>query len=806
MSFSRAVLMLLCISLSSAVHVLTRLPLQCSQQVLGCTVITSNCMDRGWLVSHNYTPSGPENLQVSWDIKEDQTGQLFTVLVANWTIKDEGSIFYLKATELQVLVESTNQNLCVRYSFKDKLGMRNPSGKKWSFSAAMVVLDPGQNYSISVVNIPKPEMGHSTYDVRGLVAVPDCRHPEIKMTQFCKERGSLWEPNITLNVITAVRRKSTVVVSFSPHHLCEKYLVILRCFIPTHSESHTLHKVNQTTQDVTFNIDQWPKSCCIFEAEINPFFQQCGNDCTRERKTLNICTANPTNTPDVSFHTYTFAAFGVLLTFVVTAAVICVICRKPGKNKVVDDLGVGIPVQQPNRHPTVLVIYSHDHYLYRDIVLKLCAFLQAKCGTKVLVDLLDSTSVNMVGRVGWLERQRQQLKNPSDKILVLCSQGVQAKWRAICGHDRVTLKEDLLSPTDDMLTPFLNLFLPDMHQAGTLGKYVVAYFDDISTEEDVPSVFDIAVKYKLMKHFEELYFRIAGIEKYQPGQVNHIKGIGGEEYFNCPSGRALKNAIEAFQAYQLKNPDWFEKECVNSEEEIMATNNLLIDQLQYPPAFQCVPLIKNGLPIYIHEVDMPENTNSVLELTPEVNLENQLSLMAEVIAVNHDCKQQYPSNLDQVLSNVLIPSPQSVYTAKPIFIKPQKPSQNQLSLEKELFGQIPTDDDEEDSLLPMRQLSTQSDLRSPVIQNTLNCSCSYIHSEYLPPPEINHFQPVEMEEEGVLEPSEKGQSSGSDQGYSSKVSSQHESPFKEDPLVALAKLQKELFQQDLRYSGLGPDD
>ncbi|XP_029016633.1 interleukin 17 receptor A1a isoform X3 [Betta splendens] len=649
MSFSRAVLMLLCISLSSAVHVLTRLPLQCSQQVLGCTVITSNCMDRGWLVSHNYTPSGPENLQVSWDIKEDQTGQLFTVLVANWTIKDEGSIFYLKATELQVLVESTNQNLCVRYSFKDKLGMRNPSGKKWSFSAAMVVLDPGQNYSISVVNIPKPEMGHSTYDVRGLVAVP-------------------------------------------------------------------------------------------------------------------------------------------------------------GKNKVVDDLGVGIPVQQPNRHPTVLVIYSHDHYLYRDIVLKLCAFLQAKCGTKVLVDLLDSTSVNMVGRVGWLERQRQQLKNPSDKILVLCSQGVQAKWRAICGHDRVTLKEDLLSPTDDMLTPFLNLFLPDMHQAGTLGKYVVAYFDDISTEEDVPSVFDIAVKYKLMKHFEELYFRIAGIEKYQPGQVNHIKGIGGEEYFNCPSGRALKNAIEAFQAYQLKNPDWFEKECVNSEEEIMATNNLLIDQLQYPPAFQCVPLIKNGLPIYIHEVDMPENTNSVLELTPEVNLENQLSLMAEVIAVNHDCKQQYPSNLDQVLSNVLIPSPQSVYTAKPIFIKPQKPSQNQLSLEKELFGQIPTDDDEEDSLLPMRQLSTQSDLRSPVIQNTLNCSCSYIHSEYLPPPEINHFQPVEMEEEGVLEPSEKGQSSGSDQGYSSKVSSQHESPFKEDPLVALAKLQKELFQQDLRYSGLGPDD
>lgn len=43
-----------------------------------------------------------------------------------------GSISYLKATELHVLVMSTNQNLCVRYSFKDTLPMRSPSGDKVS--------------------------------------------------------------------------------------------------------------------------------------------------------------------------------------------------------------------------------------------------------------------------------------------------------------------------------------------------------------------------------------------------------------------------------------------------------------------------------------------------------------------------------------------------------------------------------------------------------------------------------------------------------------------------------------------------
>lgn len=43
-----------------------------------------------------------------------------------------GSISYLNATELHVLVTSTNQNLCVRYSFKGELPMRSPSKEKVS--------------------------------------------------------------------------------------------------------------------------------------------------------------------------------------------------------------------------------------------------------------------------------------------------------------------------------------------------------------------------------------------------------------------------------------------------------------------------------------------------------------------------------------------------------------------------------------------------------------------------------------------------------------------------------------------------
>lgn len=802
----RAVLVFTCVSLSCAVRILPGPPLNCSRQGLRCKATTSNCMDSKWLDVHNYTPSSPEGLQVSVDTRLDEMGRLQPVLVSKWTIKDDGSIRELKATELHVLVTATNQNLCVRYSFKDKLSMRSPSGEKWSFSANMVVLDPGQIYRVSVFNIPKPELGHSSYDVSSDVIVPGCQDPKMQMTQFCIDRGSLWQPDVSVAEINAASEQAALAVSFTPDTLCEEYVVIVSCSTIQHVDR--IYKANQTTLNATFNLDKWPRSCCQFDAEIQPLFPQCGQDCVRRRRTLDICPAKPTDAPVVPVYLYTFVILGVVLMCAVMALILYVICWKPGKpgDPEAPKGGEILGQQQLKQPPKVLIIYSQDHHLYRDVVLKLCAFLQAKCGTKVLVDLLDSTSISMVGRLGWLERQRQQLKNPSDKILVLCSQGVQAKWRAMCGQGRVTLREDVLSPTDDMLTPSLNLILPDMHQAGMLGKYIVAYFDDISSEEDVPSVFAFAVKYKLMKHFEELYFRILDIEKYQPGQVNHIKGIGGDEYFDCPSGRALKNAIETFQAYQLDNPDWFQKQCVNGEEEVMTEANLLIDQLQIPPVLECVPLIRDGPPVYIHEVDVNENGDSVHILTPELNPERELSSVTELVPiVNPQFKNM--SNLDEVLTDHLYPhSPSSsAYIVEPVLNSLQPPRQKWLSLMEEPLGQIPTED--EDSLLPLSQLSAHLDHRRSSQQNSLDSrpqqsSCAGMQSEYFPASEVCHSPPVEMEEEEALEPSAKGPSSGSDQGYISKLSSQHEPPFKEDPLVALRRLQEELFLNNLTYSDL----
>lgn len=117
-----------------------------------------------------------------------------------------------------------------------------------------------------------------------------------------------------------------------------------------------------------------------------------------------------------------------------------------------------------------------------------------------------------------------------------------------------------------MLSPALSLIIPHFIRSVSFEKYIVAYFDDVCSEENVPSPFMITVRYKLMKQFEEVFFRILDTEKHEPGRVKYIEGISEDEYLHCPSGRALRDAIKAFHAYQLENPKWFEDELLESSE------------------------------------------------------------------------------------------------------------------------------------------------------------------------------------------------------------------------------------------------
>ncbi|XP_059905465.1 interleukin 17 receptor A1a [Gadus macrocephalus] len=792
----------------------------CSQQGLGCKVHINNCIGRRLSDRTEYIPAAPEGLDARWETREDEKGNVFPVVHARWNMVDDGSIRFLNGTELHVLVRDTNKDLCVRYSFSQRLTSRNPDGEKWSFSVSTVMVDPGQTYLVSVFNIPKPEPFHSSYNVHKEITVPGCQDPVLKKSKFCVERGSLWSPNVT-----EVFDAHTLSVGFCTDRLAERYMVIAECEGRYQRKFAYMNKM--ASLNVTFIMKDWPLSCCQMTVEIQPFFPECWNDCGRRRKNFSICGVTPTSSP-VLFAPYSWIGFGLIFLCVVIACIWQYVIRKPKKFDPSDVHLTSRPIEEERlrldlQPPKLLVIYSQDHPLYRSVILNLCAFLKSKCGTDVLVDLLDATMVGTVGTTRWLEWQRRQLRHPLDKILILCSRGVQAKWRAMCGEERVLLREDVLSPNDDMLVPFLNLFLPNMHQPAALGKYIVAYFEDVSDERDVPSVFDIAVKYRLMKHFEELYFRVLEMEMYQPGRVNHIEGIGKEEYFTCPSGRALRDAIRTFKAFQTENPDWFEAQCVASEEDAVARQNLLNRLPDIPPVLECVPLIRDGTPVYINEA-LVQSATSVYVLTPELNNHEggRPSVAAAEPRVN-------PPSLDPYRVNApLVNRPHGVVRqqcphgrdteegrmllAVPSLNQPPLPVCRQwLSVRQDTAGRSPVEDDEEED-----EEEEQEDEEYEEQEEGTLVSCpgpgtgqGPTEPQYPSRSDIENLRqlqlllggshPVEVgENELLLGPSAKGPSTGSDQGYISKEPSRRSQPEPEtDPLVALARLQQELFQTAL---------
>ncbi|XP_037539655.1 interleukin-17 receptor A [Nematolebias whitei] len=429
------------------------------------------------------------------------------------------TIYKILGSKVTIVDKGANQSLCVQfsYSFNDLL---NPQYKKWMFSLDVVV-EPRHTYTVSLFNLPEPDTGH--YRITKQITVPGCDDKKIQETQLCQENGSLWDPNISAVFNDG---SSSVIVVFNAAQYSKKYQVSIQS--EALSCSKMISKGNRTMLNVPFEGGSCQLSLCKILVKIQPFFVRCRNDCEAAIRTFDLCCRPRVTTPSAAK-------------------------QQP-------------EVFQVQERKRVFIIYSLDHPLYKNVVLRFCAFLVAKCGTRVVMDMLDSTRLGVLGSIQWLDWHKEQIESSSDKILILCSRGVQAKWKAMCGDKQVFLKEDARSPTGDMLTPSLTLMVPHFIRSLSFDKYIVTYFDGICSEEDVPSPFNITVRYKLMKQFEEVFFRILNIEKHEPGRVRQINGLSEEKYHQCPSGRALHDAIEAFHAYQLEHPQWFEEELLESSD------------------------------------------------------------------------------------------------------------------------------------------------------------------------------------------------------------------------------------------------
>ncbi|XP_048404392.1 interleukin 17 receptor A1a [Stegostoma tigrinum] len=630
----------------------------CSQPGLNCTVHIGGCLDSSWLSSTRWTPSFPKELHVNIATRTNATGVSVPVLSISWRLRTDASIKYSQGIEISVIKLSNGEEKCIQYRFKNKINSQlNPQGEKWTFSLDRLEAEPEDSYRVSACSLPRANINQDNDCPAVIFTVPGCKDDQIKYTEPCKRRGSVWNPNIT-----HIRREMSTTVFFQTAKYANKYLVFLHSYssdgkLCDSSHQRILQESEQKV-NISFSTEHWMQSCRIYRIEIQPFFIDCYNDCRRICKDIpgpQYEEANPPELPTPSTpggsveRTGFYAAIGVLVFLLIFVCIIWVqIKSKQNEIKLLPKLPFDEPVvahpELPQVKKKVLIIYSLDHELYKNVILAFAQFLMTACGTEVTLDCLELNKVAEVGHINWLTLH----KSESDKIIILCSRGTRLKWEAMLRIERnqILLKSDERSPMRDMFTPAMNLILPDFKRPASFGKYIVAYFDDISSEEDVPDPFNIGVKYKLMKQFEEIYFRVQDLEKHEPGKTYRVVGITMDDYHNHPCGKKLKNAIEQFKLMQTEQPDWFEKECVLSPEEAEAEPVLADEYNEHLPMKQNIVQYKpfDDIRCTVNEVQIVKSSNEILVRNPvgfehkaqDISLsQNLIGVDAQVLNVTH---------------------------------------------------------------------------------------------------------------------------------------------------------------------------
>uniref|UniRef100_A0A8C3JJW5 Interleukin 17 receptor A n=1 Tax=Calidris pygmaea TaxID=425635 RepID=A0A8C3JJW5_9CHAR len=576
-------------------------PFTCSQPDLNCLVRNSTCMEASWPQDPMWTPSAPSSLNVSSDVFRQVDGKLFPVLRIEWKVATDASIQYLRGAELAVMQVNSNQQICAQFDFQNNLPLQvRPDGGRWNFTFDRFEVEPGQTYQVTVYHLPKLGVHGDPNCKSTSLTMPDCKDSLMKRTVPCIKTGSLWEPRIQGKTLD----DTTLLVSFNPWMEAARYRIHVasflnekKCKMITHdfTESGLQQQVN-----VTIKIEKNIRACCSYEIQIQPFFANCDTDCLRH-STFIPC--SPAASTDPPAHRRGKCNHNGLQTAPYT--------------------DLPLPPLKPRK---VWIVYSADHLLYVDVVLKFAEFLMTVCGTAVALDLLEDHQISELGPLPWLTRQKKEMEDLSSKIIILCSRGTQAKWQAMLGSEPVCLKQDQQKPMGDLFTPALNLILPDFKKPACFGMYIVCYFEGISSEKDIPDLFNVTSRYQLMDKFEDIYFRIQDLEKFEPGRIHRIQEITAENYIDTPSGRKLKEAVQKFKNWQMEHPDWFESEtiCLDNDEESQSLNReSQVDSLLSEPG----GIVKHQLHLqepdpnccYVVDLHMREGEGRSCKLQPQLN-------------------------------------------------------------------------------------------------------------------------------------------------------------------------------------------
>ncbi|XP_030061937.1 interleukin-17 receptor C isoform X2 [Microcaecilia unicolor] len=159
----------------------------------------------------------------------------------------------------------------------------------------------------------------------------------------------------------------------------------------------------------------------------------------------------------------------------------------------------------------VLILYSPDHAAFEWLVGNFASALQ-NLQFKVTVDLWYRSKISAIGPMGWFHSQRLEILEQNGIIILLFSK------RAL---DRCTEWLQLRDGTQSLFpeephTTFdvsLNCVIPAVLERVASRHYVIAYFQELFCEKDIPPIFQSVPVFSLPSQLNQFLVAVAGGRK-----------------------------------------------------------------------------------------------------------------------------------------------------------------------------------------------------------------------------------------------------------------------------------------------------
>ncbi|XP_008103452.1 interleukin-17 receptor B [Anolis carolinensis] len=423
---------------------------------------------------HNFTPSDLSNISAEI-VEMDGICQLNIT----WILKADASILYLNATKICV---TPGRPYCVRCHYIGKFqNQTRPDLQNWQFHYVGFPVEENKQYIISAYNLPPANLNEDHPTKKAYLRSPDCQNDILKHCNSCIEKGSLWDPNITI-----CYRESEVEVNFTASRFCPEYKILLYesdiFSDPTVLDVFT-SKGNDTRISKRMPVNDQRSKIFI---DLIPFFPRCRGNCRRHSEYQEQCTRS--DEPEIALPGKYVCISVALLLIICTFAAVLYFKRKHGtaKNWIFFYHKVKpIPIR-------ILIVYSLDA-CFQHIVLVFAEFLHERCRSDVVIDVWQRRKIAETGPVQWLASQKEM----ADKIIFLSQSHMSTVCDSVCEK---TIENNKNS--ECMFTLALNLFCSDLKNQSSLHKYMVVSFNETHQAKCIPSLLNSCPKYFLMKDID----------------------------------------------------------------------------------------------------------------------------------------------------------------------------------------------------------------------------------------------------------------------------------------------------------------